>query len=126
MVLPQAWSKVRVAGETVFTLGAGGTVELTGGAQVSITIHIHTLTWANEITWSIDEGQQFGVSPQFEDNADYYEQVALSAGPHRLNYFDWYGDGWHGAYCEILPGTVTSRLSSAGSTQLLEARPVGR
>jgi hypothetical protein len=58
--------------------------------------------------WSIDEWQRFGVSPTFDDNTDYYEQMTLSAGPHRLNYFDSYGDGWHGGYWEILPGTVTS------------------
>eukprot|EP01043_Picozoa_sp_COSAG02_P085979 COSAG02_NODE_23524_length_716_cov_0.883306_2_plen_139_part_01 len=54
-------------GQTVFTLGAGGSAELTGGAQEAVTIHIHTLTWASEITWSVDDGQQFGVTPPFED-----------------------------------------------------------
>ena len=93
-------------GSEDFTLGAGGTV--TAAAQVAITVHISTLTWANEITWSIDDGQTFGVSPVFADNYDYYEALVLPEGDHAMRYFDAYGDGWHGGYWEIFPGTLTA------------------
>eukprot|EP01046_Picozoa_sp_COSAG06_P046927 COSAG06_NODE_6728_length_2807_cov_9.005908_2_plen_709_part_01 len=99
-------------GEATFSLGAEGGGSLVGGAQQTITIHIHTLTWANEITWNIDDGQSFGLDPLFADNSDYYESMTLSPGDHSINYYDSYGDGWHGGWWEILPGAVDE--SSAG------------
>ena len=93
-------------GEATFTLGAEGGGSLVGGAQQAITIHIHTVEWANEITWNIDDGQSFGVNPVFEDNSDYYEALTLSPGEHSINYYDSYGDGWHGGWWEILPGSL--------------------
>eukprot|EP01044_Picomonas_judraskeda_P031835 COSAG03_NODE_12056_length_563_cov_1.394397_1_plen_123_part_01 len=80
-------------------------------------MHIHTLTWANEITWNVDDGQQFGVAPVFEDNTDYWEQLTLTSGEHSFNYLDAYGDGWHGGYWEIFAGSVDAD-SSRGMTPI--------
>jgi hypothetical protein len=93
-------------GQATFTLGAGGVATAAGGSQ-QITVHIHTLDWANEITWNVDDGQYFGTDPVvFADNSDYYEAMTLSPGDHTINYLDSYGDGWHGGYWEILPGAL--------------------
>lgn len=108
-------------GEATFALSEDGSVQLAGGAQVSITVHIHTLEWANEVTWSVDDGQTFGVDPVLQDNMDYYETMTLSLGDHSLNYQDAYGDGWHGGYWEILPGEVD--ISSAAGVAALAGGP---
>jgi hypothetical protein len=81
--------------------------DFVAGATVAITVHIHTVIFGNEITWSIDDGQEFGVTPPFANGQEYWESLSLSEGEHEINYFDSYGDGWHGGYWEILPGTVT-------------------
>ena len=96
----------------MFTLGAEGGGSLVGGALHTITVHIHTLTWANEINWNIDNGQSFGIEPQYDDNSDYYDPVTLSAGEHSISYYDSYGDGWHGGYWEILPGSLNAEAAS--------------
>eukprot|EP01046_Picozoa_sp_COSAG06_P046926 COSAG06_NODE_6728_length_2807_cov_9.005908_1_plen_223_part_10 len=90
----------------------------------TITIHIHTLEWANEITWNIDDGQSFGLDPPFEDNSDYYESMSVSAGGHSINYYDSYGDGWHGGWWEILPGAV-DESSSTGVTAIAGGETAG-
>lgn len=98
-------------GQTAFVIGTDEVVSLPAtNEQQTITIHIHTLTWANEITWNIDDGQQFGVEPPFDDNADYYESVTLSTGVHTLYFFDTYGDGWHGGYWEMFSGVVDTSV----------------
>ena len=61
----------------------------------SISVQITTLTWANEITWNIDGGAPFGP---YEDNTVNDQVLDLAVGPHVLQYFDSYGDGWHGGY----------------------------
>ena len=51
-------------GSIVFTLSGSGAATM--GAQGFVTIHIHTLEWADEITWNVDDGQIFGIDP-FDD-----------------------------------------------------------
>eukprot|EP01046_Picozoa_sp_COSAG06_P079205 COSAG06_NODE_26686_length_609_cov_1.015686_2_plen_55_part_01 len=54
------------------------------------------MTWANEITWRVDDGEEFGIDPVFEDNQDYYMNMMLLPGRHNITVADAYGDGWHG------------------------------
>ena len=115
---PAAGLVTGAGGATSFVLGSDGTETLASGAQLTITVHIHTLDWANEITWSVDGGQMFGVDPAFLDNTDYYEEVTLPEGQHTLSYFDTYGDGWHGGYWEILPGAVDAGSYGAEITPI--------
>ena len=92
-----------------YTFCAGSVCdEFSAGEAVAITVHIHTVIYGNEITWNVDDGPLFGIDPVFGNGEDVYEQLVLSSGMHTINYFDAYGDGWHGGYWEVLPGTVTS------------------
>jgi hypothetical protein len=50
------------------------------------------------------------VDPAFTSGEEYWEHLSLSPGEHQINYFDSYGDGWHGGYWSVLPGTVTSSV----------------
>ena len=104
---------VGAGGSEEFTLGAGGAI--TAAAQVAITVHIHTITWANEITWNIDSGSKFGVTPPFDDNSEFYEAMVVSPGDHMISYYDAYGDGWHGGYWEILPGSLDAGTAAGVS-----------
>jgi len=117
-------------GETQFCAGdASGCGAI--GAQHTITVHLETLTWANEITWSLDDGQLFGCTEStctpcsqtnqatsgtacaFEDNQNYYEVMSISEGTHTINYFDSYGDGWHGGSWEVYDGSVDGTSATA-------------
>eukprot|EP01046_Picozoa_sp_COSAG06_P033338 COSAG06_NODE_3396_length_5405_cov_6.327554_7_plen_474_part_01 len=95
---PQDGLVTGAGGETPFTLGEDGSAAVDVSDQIDLTVHIHTLTWANEISWNIDNGQTFSG---FADNSDYYEVVSLPSGDHTINFIDSYGDGWHGGYWEI-------------------------
>ena len=119
-------------GETTFCAGDQNAAECSdvGGGQAAITVHLETMTWASEITWSIDDGQLFGCTDEgctpcsasneatsgtscaFEDSMNYFEEMSLSEGMHTINYFDSYGDGWHGGYWEIFEGSVDERSVS--------------
>ena len=50
-------------GETTFTVGGGGAA--TTLQEGSVTVHIHTEIWANEITWNMDGGSTFGALPLY-------------------------------------------------------------
>ena len=79
-----------------------------------INIQITTLTWANEITWNIDGGAQFGP---YEDNSVNDHMLTLTEGSHTFTYFDSYGDGWHGGYWSIIndaDGTIIAGGPYAG------------
>ena len=91
-------------GSATFTLGEGGAASMASSS--AITIHIRTFDWADEIAWNVDGGQYFGEDPPYNDNTDYYQSMVLSTGEHSFNYFDSYGDGWHGGWWEILPGSI--------------------
>jgi hypothetical protein len=78
-------------------------------------VHIHTVDWANEITWNFDSGPSYGVDPMYEDNADIYEQLSVSVGQHTMVVFDSYGDGWHGGYWEVIDGC--GNLLGGGATE---------
>lgn len=98
-------------GEANFCIGSG-CADFVPGEEVPVTVHIHTTSWANEIQWNIDSGQQFGVNPPFANNNDYLESMELPEGEHVIYYFDSYGDGWHGGFWEVLPGVVTQESMS--------------
>ena len=68
-------------------------------STVQVNVQITTLTWANEITWNVDGGTTFGP---YEDNSVNDQVLDLPAGEHTLNYFDSYGDGWHGGYWTLI------------------------
>ena len=74
-------------GEALFCIGASCSGVTLPGSE-TITVHIHTETWANEITWSIDDGELFGTDPQFADSTDSWEVMTLPAGFHTINYLD--------------------------------------
>ena len=101
-------------GAATFCIGgdAAGCASVDLGSE-QITVHISTLEWANEITWSMDDGELFGVTPPYSDNVDQFELMTVPSGFHTLSYFDSYGDGWHGGWWEILPGSVDAN-SAAG------------
>merc|ERR1712146_657247 len=103
-------------GETAFCLGEScGDVSTAGYMTV---VHIHALTWANEITWNIDGGTEFGP---YEDNSDSYEEIELTGGDHVLYVMDAYGDGWHGGYWELLDCNDVSRLGGETEGQVEDA-----
>jgi hypothetical protein len=89
------------------------------GSNADIMVHVHTLNWANEITWNIDGGSDYGP---YQDNSDNYEELSLSIGTHQLHAMDSYGDGWHGGYWEVLdqcepPGLVAGGADGVGLVQ---------
>ena len=109
-------------GQTGFNLVASGSGTLIGGTPVAMTVHIHTVTWADEITYSVDSMPEFGLVPALADNSDYFDVLMLAPGQHTIDFFDSYGDGWHGGYWEIFPGSLDA--STAASVTPVAGGPI--
>ena len=103
-------------GQARFNLVASGSGALVGGTPIPMTVHIHTVTWADEITWQVDSMPEFGLVPALLDNSDYYEVLMLAPGQHTIDFFDAYGDGWHGGYWEVLPGRLDAVFAGTAAT----------
>ena len=72
--------------------------------QQPVTVKIHTEAWANEIFWSIDNGQVFpSKNSSYSNNKDIKYIVSLPEGNHTFNFFDRFGDGWAGGYWAVSP-----------------------
>jgi hypothetical protein len=64
------------------------------------------MTWANEISWSVDGGAPF---PE-ENYADFSvndHRLDLSIGEHSFEFVDSFGDGWHGGYWTLIDSAGT-------------------
>ena len=117
-------------GEAIFCVGScSGEVPPT---DATLTVVIHTVEFAEEITWNIDGGVVFGEQPQFESGMVYEEELTLPAGEHTIYYFDAYGDGWHGGYFEIVNcgetiagGAVDGLVEGAGGEKIFVASTCG-
>jgi hypothetical protein len=72
---------------------------LDDGSCQTVTAHVVTLSWGNEVMWHVDDGDTYGP---YSNNDDITEELCLYSGDHVLNYFDDYGDGWHDGYIELL------------------------
>jgi hypothetical protein len=88
-------------GEVSFCTGPCGATPATAGA--SITVHIQTSEWAEEVRWNIDDGDMAPCadgcadSGPYADNTAYDETLSLPVGVHPIAFFDTFGDGWAGA-----------------------------
>ena len=49
--------------------------------QIGVIVQINTQTWANEVTWQMDDGQSFGP---YADNAQYEQALCLEDGEHKF------------------------------------------
>eukprot|EP01051_Picozoa_sp_SAG22_P013673 SAG22_NODE_1557_length_4130_cov_12.560159_3_plen_346_part_00 len=95
-----------------------------------------TLSWAQDIIWSVDDGGpdadgpssdpvSFGTGAHaFEDNTVYTFDFTLQEGRHALHFSDAFGDGWDGATVEVFETgqSETDPLLSLTSTF---AQPAG-
>jgi hypothetical protein len=89
----------------------------------TVDVHIHTTTYAEEISWSID-GSQPTTYTDAQDNDAHFHPVVLPAGDHTFTYVDSYNDGWHRGYWEILDacggriggGEVDGLVEGSGGT----------
>jgi hypothetical protein len=70
---------------------------------VDIRVDLNTRIWANEIRWAIDGHSEVGSlghhgkSSPYQNYRTYRWVGEIQPGTHKLNMFDTYGDGWHGA-----------------------------
>ena len=66
-------------GDSVFTLAtlASGQVAGTVAANAQVNVQITTFDWANEITWNVDGGAEFGP---YADNTVTDQVLDLSVG----------------------------------------------
>jgi len=80
----------------------------------NVTVHIHTLTHAAEVSWSLDRGQSFGP---YADSSDKYEHITITNGNHTLNLAA-SGQGWHGGYWEVL-NSAGSRIAGGPTAGLV-------
>jgi hypothetical protein len=88
-------------GETRFCVGSG-CAGFVAAAPVNVSVEIHSMWYANDISWNIDGEQAFGVAPnQYRDNSVHVEHLMLPAGNHSIFYIDGYGDGWGGGYWQV-------------------------
>eukprot|EP01047_Picozoa_sp_COSAG01_P053637 COSAG01_NODE_5771_length_4043_cov_30.383114_2_plen_307_part_00 len=78
-------------GETKFKLPGGSAVK-----NYPVVVTIVTKSHANQITWDIDAGQVYPGAVAYKNNKKYDYPLSLPEGQHKINYFDAYGDGWHG------------------------------
>eukprot|EP01043_Picozoa_sp_COSAG02_P033903 COSAG02_NODE_2339_length_9107_cov_112.188055_5_plen_102_part_00 len=83
----------------VLSAAGGSSSSVTTSANAQVSVQITALAWANEITWNVDGGTTFGP---YADNSVNDQLLDLPAGEHTLNYFDSYGDGWHGGYWTLI------------------------
>ena len=86
--------------------------------SVPLTVMIHTISYANEISWVLDSGPTFGSSPTYTENSVFEEHFTVDTGEHAIYYFDSYGDGWHGGYWEVLDGCNVS-IAGGGTNGLV-------
>ena len=71
-------------------------------------VHVQTFSgsWGGEVSWSLDDqttGAQMLGSVPYVSNTTYLDSVDLpDPACYDLNMFDSWGDGWNGAYVEII------------------------
>ena len=97
-------------------MSAGGTFSAT--AQTTITVRITVLTWGIEISWDMDGGTPFGP---YSNNMQFNHTLNVAEGEHTVNYFDSYGDGWHGGYWEVFDNTDTHIVGGPVDGQVVGA-----
>lgn len=69
-----------------------------------VTVHIHTGTYAYEVSWVIVDESGDGVAGgggTYSNNSDYYSSVCLPVGSYTFQSIDSYGDGWNGGYYNV-------------------------
>ena len=87
--------KVTAAGgSTAFCVGpCAGTTATTPTASVNVVVLINTTEWADEVTWSLDDGSVFGKYPKYQDRTSNMTNISLGSGTHTIKYFDEFSDG---------------------------------
>ena len=95
-------------------------------------VHVQTFSgsWGSEVTWNIVDqttGSNFLSGGPYSSNTTYLDSVDLpDPGCYDLQCFDSFGDGWNGAYVEIIDpmtGTVMYTLGTGftSGTSYLES-----
>ena len=101
----------------MFSLSTTTSVTGSGSSGSQVTVRITTFDWASEITWNVDGGSSFGP---YEDNSVADQDLVLPVGEHTFNYFDSYGDGWHGGYWSLINPTDQTVLAGGETDGLVE------
>tara|TARA_B100000902_G_scaffold392929_1_gene446197 strand:+ start:39777 stop:44912 length:5136 start_codon:yes stop_codon:yes gene_type:complete len=87
----------------------------------SISVNIQTTIWANEISWTITNNLgtvvvQGGQGSTYSNNSTYLNVPCLPPGSYTFNWFDSFGDGWHGGSYTISDVNGNTILTSSPST----------
>jgi len=67
----------------------------------TVSVQIHTGSYANEVSWVILDADGEGVAGgggTYNNNSNYYTSVCLQPGSYTFESMDSYGDGWNGGY----------------------------
>ena len=69
------------------------------GPECALTVHIRTESFAEEIYFSLNGGEEIGG---FQDNRDVFLEYRLTGFHHNLTFVDTNGGGWNGGTIELL------------------------
>ncbi len=70
-----------------------------------LSLQIETNIWAEEISWAISDTTGLvlhALSDVYTDSSMYALNLCISNGCYYFNMFDTYGDGWQGAFFELV------------------------
>ena len=84
----------------------------TGNYQVIIS----TQAWGNECSWNIiddNTGAVVASGSGYNNNSTYTINVCIPSGNYTFNWFDSYGDGWHGGSYTVTTNTGTVLTSGS-------------
>jgi len=81
----------------------------------TVTVSVHTATYATENTWQIDGGDLVG-GYDYANNMHYTHEVCLADGEHTLTYYDSWSDGWHGGTIGVEGYVDTIAVTGSGGT----------
>jgi hypothetical protein len=87
---------------------------------MEVNVIIRTGIYGEENTWRVDDGPVFG---SYASNNVYTEILCLEPGEHHLNYFDSYGDGWHGGTIEAVGYVDAVEVEGATGVSAFEIPP---
>ena len=104
--------------------GTVGTPTTTLIGYGSVVVDIQTVTWANEISWTITNSAgvvvaQGGQGSAYSNNSSYQSIYCLPPGNYTFNWFDSWGDGWNGgsySLSDVNGSFITSGAPTTGSS----------